>query len=107
MKKSDIYLFFPEEGTVVNKSIYSYTRHPLYSGSICTSLGFAILRNNLLAILTAMIFIIPNVVEIRLEDNELIQRVGENHRHYVKDTPAMFPRLRDLGKLLSLVFLRK
>ncbi len=99
-----IYLLFPEEGTRVSKDIYSYLRHPGYAMLIYTALGFALLRNSLLAILTALIYVIPNLLEIKLEDEELIERFGEEHRRYIKKTPAIFPRLRDVGKFLRLIF---
>ena len=97
-----IYLFFPEEGTRVSKGIYSYLRHPGYAMLIYMALGFALLRNNLLAILTALIYLIPNLLEIKLEDKELIERFGKEHRRYIKETPAVFPRWRNLGRVLSL-----
>ena len=51
-----IYTVFPEEGTLVSSEIYSHIRHPIYLGSFCAALGFAFFRNNLLALLTALIF---------------------------------------------------
>lgn len=101
----NIYLFFPEEGTRISKGVYSYLRHPGYAMLIYMALGFALLRNNLLAILTALIYLIPNLLEIKLEDEELIERFGEEHKRYIKETPAMFPRLRDLGRFFGLIFL--
>ncbi|MCK4391584.1 hypothetical protein KAX17_01590 [Candidatus Bipolaricaulota bacterium] len=97
-----IYTLCLEEGTRVSKGIYSYLRHPGYGMLIYTALGFALLRNNLLAILTALIYVIPNLLEIKLEDEELIERFGEEHRRYIRGTPAIFPRLRNLGRVLSL-----
>lgn len=92
-----------EEGTRVSKDIYSYLRHPGYAMLIYTALGLALVRNNLLAILTALIYLIPNLLEMKLEDQELIERFGEEHRRYVKETPAIFPHLRDLGKFFKLI----
>jgi protein-S-isoprenylcysteine O-methyltransferase Ste14 len=98
----NIYLLFPEKGIRVSKGIYSYLRHPGYATLIYTALGFALLRNNLLAILTSLIYIIPNLLEINLEDEELIEQFGEEHRRYVKETLAIFPRLRNLGRVVRL-----
>ena len=88
----------------MSKDIYSYLRHPGYAMLIYMALGFALLRNNLLAILTALIYVIPNLLEIKLEDEELIERFGEEHRRYIKETPAIFPRLKDLERFFKLVF---
>ena len=87
-----IYTVYPEKGPRVSSEIYSYIRHPMYMGSFCAALGFAFLRNNAIALLTALIFLIPTLVEIRLEDNEMIRRTGEKHREYVENTGALFPR---------------
>ncbi len=87
-----IYTVYPEEGPQVSSEIYSYVRHPMYLGSLCVAIGFAFLRNNIIALLTALIYFIPALVEIRLEDNELIKRYGEKHREYIKSTGALFPR---------------
>jgi len=64
------------------------------------------MRNNLLAVLAALIFVIPNILEIRLEDAELIEQFGGEHRLYVGKTPALLPHCRDLGGLLRLVLRR-
>lgn len=98
-----IYTVHPEEGTAVSSEIYFYIRHPMYLGSFCASLAFALFRNNLLAIFTALIFLIPIFVEIRLEDNEIIERVGEEHKKYIKNTGALFPH-KNVGKFLKLLF---
>ena len=87
-----IYTVYPEEGPLVYGEIYSYVRHPMYLGSICAALGFAFLRNNVIALLTALIFVVPAVVEIHLEDNELLERYGDNRRKYIKNTGALIPR---------------
>ena len=99
-----IYLFFPEYGSRVSKGIYSYLRHPAYAMGIYICFGFALLRNNLIAILTALIFAIQHLLAVKLEDEELVERFGEEHRRYVSETPAIFPRIKDLGGFARLLF---
>jgi protein-S-isoprenylcysteine O-methyltransferase Ste14 len=77
----------------------------MYLGSFCAALGFAFLRNNVIALATAFIFLVPILVEIRLEDHELIKRGGDNHRNYIKSTGALFPR--DIRGFFKLLFLGK
>lgn len=101
-----IYTVYPEEGPLVSSKIYSYVRHPMYLGSVCVTIGAAFLRNNVLALLTALIFLVPTLVEIHLEDNELIRRGGEEHRKYIKNTGALFPR-RNVLKFFTFLFLEK
>jgi protein-S-isoprenylcysteine O-methyltransferase Ste14 len=102
-----IYLVFPEDGILVDKEVYAYLRHPLSAGVICIAIGFGFVRNNMLAILTALIYLIPILLEMKLEDDELIERFGDAHRRYMKETRGLFPRRQDLGKLLNLVFSRR
>lgn len=63
----EIYTVFPEEGTSISSEIYSYIRHPGCLGFLCVVLGFAFFRNNLSALLTALIFLIPVLNTARLE----------------------------------------
>jgi protein-S-isoprenylcysteine O-methyltransferase Ste14 len=102
-----IYLVFPQDGILVDKEIYAYLRHPLSAGVLCIAIGFGFVRNNVPAILTALIYLIPILVEMKLEDDELIHRFGDVHRRYIEETRALFPRWRDFGRLLRLIFSRE
>lgn len=99
-----IYMVFPQEAQRVNSQIYAYIRHPMFAGDFCLALGFALLRNNLLAVIVALICVVPFLVEARLEDEELVNRFGEEHKYYIRKTPAIFPRVRDVGKFLRFLF---
>ena len=99
-----IYTVYPEEGSVIHGEIYSYVRHPMYLGYFCVALAFAFFRNNLLSLLAALIFLIPVFVAGWLEDRELIERIGEEHKKYIKNTGALFPRKNKIGKFLKLLF---
>jgi len=98
-----VYTIFPEEGTRVFSEIYSYIRHPMYLGYFCAALAPAFFRNNILSLLTALIFLIPVLVAVRLEDREMIEKFGEKHREYINNTGALFPR-KNIGKFLKLLF---
>lgn len=65
--------------------------------------GFALLRNNLLAIITALIFAVQHSLVVKLEDEELIERFGDEHRSYIRETPATFPRLKNLRGFAKLL----
>ena len=101
-----IYLVFPEDGILVDKEVYAYLRHPLSAGVVCIAIGFGFVRNSMLAILTALVYLIPILVEMKLEDDELIERFGDAHRRYMKETRALFPRRQDFGRLLKLILFR-
>ena len=98
----DVYTIFPEETTVVYGQIYGHIRHPLYFALTCGCLGLGLLRNNPLALITASLHLIPALAAGYLEDRELIERAGERHRAYIRQTAALFP-LRRLGGFLKLL----
>lgn len=99
-----VYTVFPEEGRRLHFGVYAFVRHPHYASGICSALGFALLRNNLLAVLTALLNIVPVLVLIKDEDRELVERFGKEHRRYVRETPALFPHLRDVRDIARLLF---
>jgi len=98
----DVYTIFPEETTVVRGEIYGYVRHPLYLSLMCGTLALAFLRNNGLALLVALLLLIPSLVAGYMEDRELIERAGEEHREYIRNTPALVP-VRRLGGFLKMM----
>jgi len=102
-----VFMVFPEEGYRINSNIYSYIRHPMYTGDFFLALGLALFKNNLYAIFIALLSFIPYIVALKLEDNELIKRFGEPHRQYVRQTHAIFPHFKDIGKFLKLLFTKE
>ncbi|MFW9992935.1 MAG: methyltransferase family protein [Candidatus Odinarchaeota archaeon] len=99
-----IYMVFPEEGVSVTSDIYSYIRHPMYTGDFFLALGLALLKNNLLAIIIALMSFIPFVIGAKMEDRELVKRFGQVHLQYIDRTPSFFPYLRNAGKFLRFLF---
>ena len=52
-----------------------------------------------MAILVALIFLIPIITAIYMEDKELVERYGDVHRDYIKQTGAIIPWKKPLGFL--------
>jgi protein-S-isoprenylcysteine O-methyltransferase Ste14 len=93
-----LYVYFPEEGKIINSSIYSILRHPVYAGVLRVGIGLALLNGNANAIAFAILMPFGFTGWIRLvEEKELIERFGQSYRDYRKNTPAFWPRLRDFG----------
>ena len=73
---------------------YSYTRNPLYLGSLIMGLGFTIAANRLvLGLVFATLFIGIYVPVMRVESATLAELFGDNYRRYAQAVPAFFPRL--------------
>jgi protein-S-isoprenylcysteine O-methyltransferase Ste14 len=103
----DVYTIFPEEATVVRGEIYGYVRHPLYLSLMCGTIALAFFRNNGTALLVSLLLLIPSLAAGYMEDRELIQRVGEEHRAYVRSTAALVPVKRLPGFLKLLVSFKR
>ncbi|MFW9951216.1 MAG: methyltransferase family protein, partial [Candidatus Thorarchaeota archaeon] len=99
-----IYMLFPEEGTQVKSDIYSLIRHPMYAGDFCLAIGLAFVRNNLFAFLIALMAFIPFLIAMKCEDKELVKRFGNKHKSYIKETGAIIPKFKKIGKFLKFLF---
>ncbi len=101
----DVYTIFPDETTVVHGEIYGFVRHPLYLSLLCGSIALAFFRNNGLALLVSLLQLIPALAVGCMEDRELLERAGDEHREYIKDTSALVP-VRRLGEFLRFLMFR-
>ena len=94
-----LYVYFPQEGRLVNSSIYSILRHPAYSGAIRTGMALGLWRGTAFSILFGLFMPIGLTIWLRLvEEPELIERFGEAYREYRKKVPAFWPRWQDARK---------
>jgi protein-S-isoprenylcysteine O-methyltransferase Ste14 len=100
----DIYSVYPEEATVVRGEIYGYIRHPLYFALLCGGIGLAFFSNNWVALIVALLQLIPALGVGYMEDRELTLGEGERHRAYIKATSALLPFKNPVGFLNLLFF---
>ncbi len=100
-----LYVYHPEEGKIIDSSIYSILRHPVYAGALRVGIGLALLNGNANAIAFAILLPLGFISWIRLvEEKELIERFGQSYLDYRKLTPAFWPRWRDLGRFYTFLF---
>ncbi len=103
-----LYVYFPEEGKIVDSNIYSVLRHPVYAAVLRLIIGLALLNGNANAL--AFIFFAPLGLFgwIRLvEEKELIERFGPSYLEYRKRVPAFWPRPQDYGKFFGFLLTGK
>ncbi|MEK9163968.1 MAG: methyltransferase, partial [Chloroflexota bacterium] len=94
-----LYVYFPQEGCMVNSSIYSVLRHPAYSGAIRIGMALGLWRGTAFSILFGHFMPIGLTIWLRLvEEPELIERFGEGYRAYRQKVPAFWPRWQDAQK---------
>jgi protein-S-isoprenylcysteine O-methyltransferase Ste14 len=103
-----LYVYHPEEGHIVDSSIYGILRHPIYAGVLRAGVGLALLNGNANAIAFAILLPLGFAGWVRLvEEKELIERFGQSYLDYRKRTPAFWPRLHNMGKLFMFLFTGK
>jgi protein-S-isoprenylcysteine O-methyltransferase Ste14 len=74
---------------------YRVVRHPIYASMLCLLCGTAFMIAPLLLFLIALlIFICGTEIRVRVEDNLLASRFGEQFRSYQRSVPAYIPFVR-------------
>ncbi len=100
-----LYIIFPEKAKKLQGGLYQYIRHPHYASGIYMCFGFALLSQNLMALILVLLFTISYYFIAQSEDKELIRRFGSSFEAYVKSKPHFLPQLKDLSSFLKLLFL--
>lgn len=86
-----LYAYFPEEGHMVNSSIYGVIRHPIYGAALRVSTGLALLNAGIYPIVFAIILPLGVFGWLRLvEEKELLERIPQ-YAEYRNRVPAFFP----------------
>lgn len=102
-----LYLIYPEKAKKLQTGLYQYIKHPHYASGIYMCFGFALLSQNLMALILAVLFAISYYFIAQSEDKELIRRFGSSFEAYVKNKPHFLPQLKDLSSFLKLLFTGK
>jgi protein-S-isoprenylcysteine O-methyltransferase Ste14 len=73
--------------------IRARVRHPVYLGHLCEMLGWSVGTGLLVCWLLTGFAVITGAAMIRMEDDELEERFGEQFRDYRRQVPPLLPRL--------------
>ena len=77
---------------VIDKGLYRYLRHPSYTGTFVTILGYALALGNWLSL--AVMLLVPGLVyglRMWIEEAALIEAFGEEDRAYSRRTKRLIP----------------
>jgi protein-S-isoprenylcysteine O-methyltransferase Ste14 len=103
-----LYVYYPEEGRIVDSSIYNMLRHPIYASALRVWIGLALLNGNGNSIIFSIFVPLGFTGWIRLvEEKDLIERFGQSYAEYRKRVPAFWPRFRDIGKFFKFLIIGK
>jgi protein-S-isoprenylcysteine O-methyltransferase Ste14 len=78
--------------TVIEKGPYRYIRHPSYSGAMLSFLGFGMALTNWLSLLLILLgTFIGYTYRVHVEEQALIEGLGQPYRDYMKRTKRFIP----------------
>jgi protein-S-isoprenylcysteine O-methyltransferase Ste14 len=77
---------------LVTTGIRARVRHPVYLGHLCEMLAWSVGTGLVVCWVLTAFAVATGAVMIRLEDEELEQRFGEEYRTYRASVPAVVPR---------------
>lgn len=78
--------------TVVQAGPYRYIRHPSYSGTLLTMLGFGLALGNWLGLLALMVCsLIGYLYRVRIEERALATGLGQPYVEYMRHTRRFIP----------------
>jgi protein-S-isoprenylcysteine O-methyltransferase Ste14 len=99
-----LYIIHPEKSFPIQDGVYQYVRHAHYAEGVWMGIALALLAQNLMGFVMASMLFLQCYGIACAEDRELIRRYGPSFETYVRSKPMFFPRLKDLGILVKLVF---
>lgn len=80
-----------EEHELVTTGPYKYIRHPMYSFSVLSFMGYSLLTGNWFIGATGLIALIFLGIRMPVEENKLEETFGEAYREYAKKTARFIP----------------
>ncbi|MGY5853902.1 MAG: isoprenylcysteine carboxylmethyltransferase family protein [Candidatus Thorarchaeota archaeon] len=79
------------ESALITTGIYAYTRNPLYLSSTILFFGWVFLTRLTFLMIMTFFFIILFIRVAKWEENELIDRFGDEYNIYKNSVPFMIP----------------
>ena len=96
-----LYLGGHKERTLVSEGPYGCVRNPLYLGNLLLAIGLSLFSGSLIVGTVTMISIIAlYLVTIRQEERKLAPIFGEDYQAYLRDVPALVPRVSAMRRLI-------
>jgi protein-S-isoprenylcysteine O-methyltransferase Ste14 len=81
-----------EHQRIVETGLYKYIRHPGYLGQLIIFIGISISISNWLSVLVMIVPIMFGYLyRIKVEENFMIEQLGENYLNYQKRTKRLIP----------------
>jgi protein-S-isoprenylcysteine O-methyltransferase Ste14 len=75
---------------LVTTGIRAYVRHPVYLGHLCQMLAWSVGTGLAVCWVLTSLTMISGAIMIKMEDEELEKRFGEEYKEYRRNVPAVF-----------------
>ncbi len=83
----------------VKSGPFAHARHPVYLSMVFELLGIGLMLNAWITLVGVFLLFVPTVVaRIRMEEEALVQQFGDAYRTYMREVPAVIPKLRPQGQ---------
>ncbi len=82
------------EARLVTEGIYSYVRHPQYTGFLLMTLGLLVHWATLPLLIMWPLLVRQYYRLAKIEESEMLEKFGEEYEAYMKKTPRFFPNIR-------------
>ncbi|NOX93463.1 MAG: isoprenylcysteine carboxylmethyltransferase family protein, partial [Gammaproteobacteria bacterium] len=86
---------------LVTDGIYTYARHPQYTGLFLVIIGFLVQWPTILTVIMAPVLLFAYVHLARVEERRAEAEFGVEYDEYVRKTPAFFPPLNQWKAFLT------
>jgi len=85
-------LSIQDDHQLVQTGLYKYIRHPSYSGSILSFMGYSLSLNNWLSLIIIMLpTLVTFINRINIEEKLLHKQFGSEYEEYTKRTKRLIP----------------
>jgi len=88
-------------GSLVTGGVYSYVRHPQYTGLILFIVGFLIQWPTILTVIMAPILLFAYTHLARTEERNMQRQFGQDYADYAKALPLFFPPMNRWREFLT------
>jgi protein-S-isoprenylcysteine O-methyltransferase Ste14 len=94
LKKSFSYMLkVRKDQILITTGIYSYVRHPAYTGDYIAQLGVTMIFSSLYGFVIMLFLILPFIYRIKIEEKMLISKFGKEYLEYKEKTKIFIPYL--------------
>jgi protein-S-isoprenylcysteine O-methyltransferase Ste14 len=83
-----------EPAVISREGILKHVRHPIYAGTILVIAGFFLFIPNLPTLISCLCMLLYMPIGIMLEERKLIAMYGNDYVEYMRQVPALFPKLK-------------